>query len=512
MRTKRLALLLILPLAVACATTTQLEPGAGSDPPLPDRAAGPLFDASEAVIARHGGKAGYRMLARNDDAFHWRQVLADQAVRSIDVQTFIWHADASADLHLAHLLAAADRGVRVRVLVDEFRLDSNDSDLIALNRHPHFEVRLFNPWKRRGGAVSGVVELLVDFKRMNQRMHNKLMVADDQMAIVGGRNIGDDYFGLGERLNFVDLDLLAAGPIASEVTEAFEVYWNSPWAYRVVAKPGAEPPDDLLDTLRAELEESLEARSAHLASLRIATEEQQALLASLPETTSGGVGRVVWDSPMKQTTDEAEPVYIIDELSDLAETTEQELVVSVAYYIPQKDGVEDVRALTERGVRVLVHTNSLGANDEIVTNSGYKKYRRPLLEAGVELYELRHDAAARTDYETPPAASDFLVLHTKAFVIDRDTVFVGSLNLDPRAVYINSEMGFVVEDPVLAERMLDWFETLRAPENTWRVFLDDDDDVTWESSAGTVHRQPAKGFGERMGDFFYGLILPESQL
>ena len=140
------------------------------------------------------------------------------------------------------------------------------------------------------------------------------------------------------------------------------------------------------------------------------------------------------------------------------------------------------------------------------------KYRRPLLEAGAELYELRHDAAARPDYETPPVHSEHLVLHTKSIVVDREKVFVGSLNLDPRAVYINSEMGLLVEDPVLAERLLAWFDTLITPDNSWKVGLDERDKLFWESSAGRVHRQPAKSWGEHVGDFFYGLILPESQL
>jgi len=213
---------------------------------------------------------------------------------------------------------------------------------------------------------------------------------------------------------------------------------------------------------------------------------------------------------MKQTQERS--ILIIDEVEEIAGQTRDEVVVHNACFIPQKVGVERYAELIDRGLAVQVLTNSLGSNDEIVTNSAYKRYRKPLLEAGVDLWEMRFDPEEAARLRTPPNQRGYTVLHTESFVVDRRLSFVGSLNLDPRAIDINTEMGILVDDPVLAQRILDGFASITVPENAWRVQLDEEGELLWESSAGRTTRQPAKTFGERVGDFFYSLILPESQL
>jgi len=494
-------------LALSC-TTTSVVPPAAPEPARPATTTGPLADAARDAASRHGpDREGYAMLERNRESFQVRLALTDLATDSIDLQTFIWHDDASGRLMIDRLLAAADRGVRVRVLVDDFQL-GDDHDIPALNVHPNFEVRIFNPWRHRGGLLTGLLEGAAHARELNQRMHNKLMVADGHAAIVGGRNVADEYFGLAERFNFSDLDLLAVGSIAELVSESFDEYWNDALAHRVEGETGTE---DGLRRSREELAAELAEDAPRLVSFE-ASANAQALRESLLGLHAGE-GRVVWDTPSKQTPrEDREVVNIIDDVADFAADAKHDLLIASAYFIPHDGGVEELGAIVDRGVRVRVQTNSLGSNDEIVTNSAYQRYRRPVLEAGIELYELRHDAAYKPEFETPPVEGGYLGHHTKAFVADRRTVFVGSLNLDPRAVDINSEMGLIIESESLAGAVADWLERGLGPDNSWRVELDEKGKLSWHSSAGVVQRQPAKTLGERIGDGFYRMLPLESQL
>ena len=508
--TSQIALVLALAALVGCAKARIVRHDDRSEPALAATSTGILAEASRAALAgAPDGASGYAMLHENDEALRWRLLLVDQARESIDLQVFIWHDDASGNLLMDRLFEAADRGVKVRLLVDEFQLQAPDEALIQVSEHPNLEARIFNPWKERSNFASRLLEMLLRFKKLNQRMHNKLMVADGHFAIVGGRNIADEYFGLGEELNFIDLDLLATGPVVSQVSQAFDEYWNSRWAVSLEYKRGEPPPDSVAQE-RAYTQQVVEEHAEKLTAFATSDTAQRKRLAALPGEMSHGPGRVLWDTPMKQTQERS--ILIIDEVEDLAGQASDEVVVHNAYFIPQKVGVERYAELIDRGVAIQVLTNSLGSNDEIVTNSAYKRYRKPLLELGVDLWEMRFDPEEAARFRTSPNQRGYTVLHTKSFVIDRHLSFVGSLNLDPRAIDINTEMGMLVDDPVLAQRILDWFASITVPENAWRVQLDEEGKLFWESSAGRTTSQPAKTFGERVGDFFYSLILPESQL
>ena len=495
--------LVLAAFAVGCAGSQVVRPD-GPQVAAPPAPAGAWAELASAFAAEHGEEAsGTRMLADPVDALRFRLALADHAVRSLDVQYFLWHNDAVGNLLTLHLLDAADRGVRIRVLVDDLLLESDDIDLEALSLHPNLEVRVFNPTRARSSAPARIAEFLFRFPELNQRMHNKLMVADGHAAIVGGRNIGNTYFGLGERFNFLDLDLLTVGPAAQEVNAAFDAYWNDPGAHAI----RSQAPADSMPELRRHATEDVRDDAPRLVAFDPPDAGQ--VRAQLPQLHPGRA-RVVWDSPLTTSPTQVS-VTVMDSVAELARGATREVLIDSAYFIPNEGGVEELHALTERGVRVAVRTNSLGSNDQTVSNSGYGRYRRPTIEAGCELYELRWDAALKADADVPPTVSGYVGFHNKAIVVDRERLFVGSLNLDPRSIDINSEMGIIVDDPVLANEVADWIEEGLSPDNSWRVGIEDDA-LFWESSAGRLDRQPAKSAWERIQDGFFRLLPLESQL
>jgi putative cardiolipin synthase len=417
--------------------------------PHPDRR---LAAVSRDLLKGVGSEtSGLFMLLRNDEALRWRLLLADLAEETLDIQVFIWKDDASSDLLLDRVIKAADRGVRVRILVDDIHLIGGDRAVAALNQHPQIEVRLFNPAKgRSGSSVLYGIEFLGNVKQLNQRMHNKLIVADNRFTIVGGRNIGNEYFGLNPKHNFIDFDILALGPIAPEVSFSFDIYWNSREAY-----PG------------------------------------EALLKNYKDTP---------------------PVQLIESLDKLTLDAQQEILVSTPYFIPDDEFYKTVPALIHRGVRAVVLTNSLGSTNHPIVHSAYKKHRKRVIELGVQLFEMRYDAAAREDYDTPPVESKAFGLHAKAIIVDRQFVYVGSLNLDPRSIYLNTEFGLIIESPDFAEAVANEFETGLLPENSWQVQLDDKDRLIWISGDKIIRKEPARSFWQRFQSGFFGLFDLDNQL
>ena len=502
----------LLPLMYLAAACTTLKPA----PPQPVVSA--LVPAKAGVISEVADRAaagftdkdsGYLLLSRNQDALNWRLALADHATTSIDVQYFIWQDDASGNLLFDRLLRAADRGVRVRLLVDDIWLAPNDAAIAAASSHPNLEIKIFNPGYARH-AVAGWLEFLAKFQELNRRMHNKLFVVDGRMAIVGGRNIGDPYFGLSERYNFRDLDVLAIGPVVAEISSAFDEYWNAELAY-----PGELLSDRYssadLDRLRKELGAEIRDRSGQLASYPLQPRDWSVELAAAVQDLHKGEGHFLQDDPVVM---QGEELKLFDMLRILAAPSHQELLVVSPYYIPVEGRLDDLARLENEGVRVKVLTASLAANNHTLAHSHYKKYRRRILDTGAELYEFRHDPAPeiRERVDVPPVESAFVSLHTKMLVGDRQRCFIGSLNLDPRALQINTENGLYIESPSLAAEMAYKFDVMTHPDNAWRVEMDEGRALQWTSTAGTVYRQPARSFMQRIADFFYRLLPIESQL
>lgn len=487
--------------------------------PAPELARAPQADSAftdiEATIARaHGPQAsGFALLDRNEDGLRWRLALIDSARHSIDVQYYVWFGDASGRLLAKRLLDAADRGVRVRMLIDDLNtlLETAESvklrdDVVAwLDSHPNLELRLFNPWRDRS-LVGRVEEFALEFERVNHRMHNKAMIVDNRAAIIGGRNIGDEYLGLNADFNFHDLDVLGVGPVARQASDVFDRFWNSRWVMPVAAlkhKPDASAVGH--SAARDRLAEDLH-RLPSLARFDVAPRSWTHEIASLGQRLHVGTSRVETDSP--------EPDGIrqdmIRRVYELAGTARTEVLIVNAYIIPSEHAIEMARGLNARGVRMKVLTNSLASHDVPAVNSHYKAWRRPILKAGAELYEIRHDAAIQSEIaDTPPTRARFMGLHSKAMVIDRQRAYIGSMNFDPRSANINSEMGVFVESPGLAVALASRIERDLSPANSWRVTLDASDELAWTNDRETVTRQPARSWWQRVQDLLF-VVFPSS--
>jgi putative cardiolipin synthase len=341
-------------------------------------------------------------------------------------------------------------------------------------------------------------------------MHNKLFVVDNHLAIVGGRNIGNSYFGLSKKYNFRDLDVLVGGPVLEEISHAFDEYWNVELAYPGGAMSRKARMEDL-QLIREKTEEYLTEKRDVLASFSMDPRKWKEELLQLPCLMEGGEAHFLQDVPISF---DGEEHRLSDMLRYLSEPNHKELIVVTPYLIPMGDMLKNLTQLSSEGVRIKILTGSMGANNHTVAHSHYKKYRRRILATGAQLYEFRHDpsSAVRAISDAPPMDAAFICLHVKALVGDRKRSFVGSLNLDPRALKINTENGLYIQSEGLSKQLADHFDTLMAPENAWRVYLNEKNKLRWESSSGTVSTQPARSFGQRIADFFFRLLPIEGQL
>jgi cardiolipin synthase C len=473
---------------------------------------GPLATVESRFQVRHGAeKSGFRLLQNNRDALAWRLAAIDSAQHSLDLQYYVWFGDNVGQLLMARVVAAADRGVRVRVLFDDLNtllrdmghLELRDATLARIDRHPRIEIRVFNAWSERG-LLGRAAESLWDFERLNRRMHNKQMVADNRLAILGGRNIGDEYFGLHHEFNFHDLDVLGVGPVAREASAVFDRYWNSPWVRRLANSGSASGPIEPSDGERTALA-ALETD----ARARLVLAGQRSWLAELDELREvlvPGRSAVHADSPSRAP---GQRNHTPEAFRALMLSARHEVLITNAYIIPDAALVSDVASLTARGVRVRVLTNSLASHDVPAVNSHYEAWRGPLLRAGAQLHEMRADPAMKAKLiDTPPVSGRFAGLHTKAMVIDRSRSFVGSMNLDPRSEVLNAEMGIVIDSEPLAKQLAEAMDRDMQGANSWRVQLDAQGHLHWVSDAGTVREQPARSAWQRVENLVFKLFPP----
>ncbi|HMS81145.1 MAG TPA: phospholipase D family protein [Burkholderiaceae bacterium] len=501
-------------LASGCASAPAPAPPAA----VPSHAATPrpggaLADLEAALRAAHGPDvSGFMLLQHNGDALAWRLALVDAARHSLDLQYYVWFGDRSGRILLARVVAAADRGVKVRLLVDDLNtmlrdmttVELRDALHVALDAHPNIELRVFNGWRGRG-LLERVAEGASEFTRLNRRMHNKQMIADNRAAIVGGRNIGDEYFGLNPAFNFHDLDVLAAGPVAREASAVFDRYWNSGWAGRGPrpedAKSGAAEPVGPRSLAIAGLDAG--GRTHDTPTARAAGEPR---IPALAATMHPGLGRVRADPPSR---DARSSNRVPEAFRALMRSARREVLIVNAYVIPDTAFMADLRELAARGVSIRLLTNSLSSHDVPAVNSHYEGFRPAILATGAQLHELRADPAIQaTLVDTPPVASRFTGLHVKAMVVDRERAFVGSMNLDPRSEIFNSEMGVVVDSPPLARELAAARERVMSGANSWQVSARADGTLRWRSDAGELARQPARSAWQRVENLFFKLFPP----
>jgi putative cardiolipin synthase len=431
--------------------------------------------------------------------------LIDGAERTLDAQYYLWDSDAIGYVILNRLIAAADRGVRVRLLVDDMKLRSRTRSIASLCLHPNLEIRLFNPWTERSSAVAQGLEFVRRFAQLDRRMHNKLMVADRDRAVFGGRNLAAEHFGLGDVFNLVDFDLLVEGTEVVAFSDVFETYWETP-----VSVPGSRfspsVSEEDLSATRAMVAGELRKRRSKLSAVLASSDGWEDRKRRLTNEVGDGRISVTADPPA------GPPIRVIAALQGVVDSADDEIVVITPFFVPSEVDVAWYARLVDRGVRIRLLTNSLASNQGTISNSGLKKERRALVEAGVELFELRTDAAAKSEWELPPQVAQYLGLHAKIYSIDRDQVFVGSVNLDPRSKRINTEMGALIHSPELAAETADAIARLMTPANAWRVDIAADGQLVWRSDEAVLNRQPARNGGQRLADFVFGLLPVRDQI
>jgi putative cardiolipin synthase len=469
--------------------------------------------------AGHAGESGFYPLANGLDAFVARAVLAYVAERSIDTQYYMIHDDVVGQLFIGALYKAAERGVRVRILIDDIDQGGKDSQTAILDMHPNIEVRIFNPFGRNTGRAP---QLLTGFGKQTRRAHNKSFTIDNQVTILGGRNIGDEYFNADPDMAFADMDVISVGPVARDVSASFDLYWNHELSYPIATLVQELPTDDEVAEGAQQFEKNLvqHENSEYMQYLR-----ESDLANRLRQDNVEyfwGVGQVVADDPAKLTEDTSNTEYrLMEQLEPYLEGIETDFIIFSPYFVPGKSGVTFFQALRDKGVRVRILTNSLSSTDVAAVHAGYSKYRKPLLRMGVELYELNMQLSAeqRQAMKNEGIGDSKASLHAKLFVLDRNQVFIGSLNLDPRSVVQNTEIGVVFESPEIAELIAYGFES-KIEQIAFRVELQRDDrgheEMVWhgliDGTQQTVSKDPYTGFWKRFGVGFMKLFPIESQL
>ena len=462
--------------------------------------------------------SGYLLLPNGFDAFSIRAVLAREAEKCIDAQYYMVHADITGALFVDFLLKAADRGVRVRLLIDDMDLEGRDPALSVLAAHPNVSIRIFNPFSRNKSRISQYISRMGDVTR---RMHNKSFTVDNQFTVVGGRNIGNEYFNADPDLAFGDLDLLAVGPVVTKVSNSFDTYWNNSRSYPIgVLRP------DLVGT--TSLEEGRERLADFLSGEDVEAYVQELINSNLAETVRNGQldyqwgpARVLADHPDKiKSYETTEEFSLVRQISPFFTRVEKELLIFSPYFIPGKDGTRFLSDLSRRGVRIRIITNSLASTDVGLVHAGYAKYRKRLLKAGVELYEV-NKIIRKEDREEKHIrfGSSKSSLHAKAFVLDGKEVFIGSLNLDPRSVTENTEIGIMLRSEEVAEAMSRIFEAV-VSKLTFRLELRTDDkgleDIFWHGMEDGKEKvwtaDPNTTFLRRLGIELMGVLPIESQL
>lgn len=485
-------------------------------PPNTDRTSSSAFTDTDgttlgkvAIASRPAGAdtdddlSGIQLVSRGEEAFGSLYTLISRAERSLDLQYYIVKDDPYARTLLRAAREAAERGVRVRLLIDDFYTSGEDSRIAWYAAHPNIDVRLFNPFAHgRTWFATRLLASLTDIDRVNRRMHNKLFIVDNALAITGGRNVGSEYYQHSARTNFLDLDVIAAGPVVHELSDTFDSYWNSGLAYPIERLTTRGDANAMTIDQKALADPNDPVRKA--------TDDARASGARLAAELDAGRLPLVWaptdliaDQPTKirRTAPRMGRGHLVagrtiaTDVLAIIDTAQHDLVIVSPYFVPGERGMQALGALVERGVHVRVLTNSLAATDAAIVHIGYAKYRQRLIEAGVEIYELRPDPG--TDNARLSAlGSSKASLHAKVLVIDRASLFVGSFNVDQRSALENTEMGLHIESPALADEMLGILAD-RGPESRYRVTVDADGHLLWTTRDHGVeqvfHDEPGAG-------------------
>lgn len=498
-------------------------------------------------LINHPGESAAYPLAEGMDAFVARVALVKLAKKTLDLQYYIWHSDETGHLLAGYLLEAADRGVYVRLLLDDVGSPLGDEHLLMLSLHPNIDVKLFNPLANRAQRL---LSMVTNFARANRRMHNKSLMVDNSIAIVGGRNVGNEYFDANHEVAFADLDVMVMGPVVDEVAQGFELFWNSDLSILIERLTRRMISDTRLTLLRKKTYRQIEQASE--------TDYVKRMMSTHFAQRNGsldwywGKASVLYDHPDKATDKKLVNSQLLSTgLSNMFEDIQSELILVTPYLVPGKQGVELFRQLVAKGVKVTLVTNALAATDVVAVHSGYAKYRKALLKVGVDLYEVRPDSyqatsekSGRPGVTAKPKTKESLTkrsakkissmatregrrnlfhlgssarasLHAKAFFVDRKRTFIGSLNLDPRSFLINTEIGVLFDNKEMAGLAFDQIHALLKT-TAYRLQLDERNRLTWlyhkDDKIQTSRREPGVALWKKITVTLLSLLPIESQL
>lgn len=489
-----------------------------------------LGKAVAEFTASHDGESGFLLMDRGRDALAWRAILADSAQKSIDAQYFLWKNDEAGKVMMHRLLAAADRGVRVRVMIDDSMTDSDPNYLAKFGAHPNIELRLYKPFgPKHKSTVMRWIDFAVDLKELNRRMHNKLYVVDGSVAIVGGRNIGNEYFEYPGRFVNRSRDLLALGPVLSAAGVAFDLYWNSDWTVPIEQVVAPLPTQQQTLAMREQLDKFAADALSYPSGFYDEPKKIEDELATLEKKLLWGKARLLVDAVPEldgktQTHDELDQIDDslgrLTALGRLVDESSEEILIQSAYLILLDGGFKRLSAAHGRGVKAKLATNSMATNNHLSAFAGYRKQRKKLLETGADLYEMRPDAQSEQAVFTEAQLEEYQTifgLHAKTMVFDRKYTFVGSFNLDPRSVNLNTEIGLLVESESLARAVAESIENDMAAGNSWQVILKDGGSVEWitvENGVVTseLEKEPMTSSGRRIEADLLMVVPDESQL
>lgn len=507
-----LLLILITGFLVSCATVN-------FDYPKTDSRV--ISDTSETYFAKHliddlanhpVDQSGFYLLPDGIEALSARLIMAARAERSIDAQYYEITRGNVAEAFITALLQAADRGVRVRLLIDDVNTQGYDVGMAALDSHPNFEIRVFNPFANR---TFRKLDALTNFSRINRRMHNKSFTVDNQITVFGGRNIGDEYFGAVKEAIFFDLDVLAVGSVVKNVSFMFDAYWNHERS--VPLEAFAKLPDDPAAELMRVRGEIVQWQK-EFGKTRYAHAVKESYLQFVESDTSiftWAPYQLVYDLPDKAIKERAgETMLIKTAIYGSLEAAQEELTIVSPYFVPLQSGIDWLLDARTRGVDINIITNSRSANNQALVHAGYAPARKPLLRGGVNIYEIRPNAKV-VEYEVVELSSAKATLHTKAYIVDRKEIFIGSFNFDPRSANINTELGILIQSPLYAADIARNIEKA-LPKISFELFFNEKDRLRWRSSEEgkeiIFNKEPHMSWWQRMKDRFFQLLPFKSQL
>jgi cardiolipin synthase C len=468
-------------------------------------------------VSQHAGLSGFYIFKKGEESLDGRLQLIRSAEKTLDVQYYAVSDGVSSNVLIEALIRAAERGVRIRLMIDDITTGDMRRSLITLEHIPNIQIRIFNPInKHNQWGIARLISYLNDTDRATRRMHNKALIADNQLAIIGGRNLGDEYFNTHKELSFKDLDVLTAGPVTADISSSFDEFWNDPHAFPILQLYKSKMGDKAIGTIRTKLKQNWKKFFKHTANGRKIGNSIEGGFAPFVEKLVWAKAELVADASAKVSGQQnySPPLLHLQNIVDKATT---EFIIISAYFVPREKGLAWLTSLSERKMRVKILTNSLASTDVVAVHTGYEKYRKPLLQGGISLYELKPQGDKRTRQRLIGRKSpSYASLHAKAYIVDQEYAVVGSFNFDPRSAYLNTELGLFIHSPELAKELLGMFEESTQADTSYKLGLAPGGKLIWSAREDGVETryvsEPKASYWRILQAFLISLLPVEKHL